>query len=268
MLKQRLMTAAILWVVAIVGILYLPTKWFALVATIIVGLLAWEYSFLIGLHRALYRTFYTIIAILAIRLAFYIPMFYLFLVAFIIWLWIATALISYAKQGPTLGLGSNLIKGVIGIIIFINFWVAINILRQTSLGPVLLIFVFLLVWSVDTGAFFVGRQMGNKKLIPRVSPNKTWEGLIGGLVLCILVAVIYAFARHLRGLSFLMLIILAVITGIFSVVGDLYESMLKRQANVKDSGNIFPGHGGILDRLDSALAALPIFTLGILFFGA
>lgn len=131
-------------------------------------------------------------------------------------------------------------------------------------SPWWLMYLFLLVWGADSGAYFVGRKFGKKKLAPDVSPNKSIEGLYGGLftamLIVIVVEIIYldlSIAEHI------LFLILSVITVFSSVLGDLFESMIKRRAGIKDSGRILPGHGGVLDRIDSLLAAAPIFAAGM-----
>ena len=131
-------------------------------------------------------------------------------------------------------------------------------------SPWWLMYLFLLVWGADSGAYFVGRKLGKKKLAPNVSPNKSVEGLYGGIftamLIVVVVEVVYldlTFAQHI------LFLILSVITVFSSVLGDLFESMIKRRAGIKDSGRILPGHGGVLDRIDSLLAAAPIFAAGM-----
>nr|WP_201529587.1 phosphatidate cytidylyltransferase [Psychrobacter frigidicola] len=126
-----------------------------------------------------------------------------------------------------------------------------------------LLYVFLMVWCADSGAYFVGRKLGRRKMAPNVSPNKSMEGLAGGLVTGLLVVIaISVFKLQLTGIALISFIALSALTILASVLGDLFESMLKRRAGVKDSGTILPGHGGILDRIDSLLSATPIFALG------
>ncbi len=133
------------------------------------------------------------------------------------------------------------------------------------LAPMGLVVAFLLlVFSADIGAYFVGRWLGRQKLAPRVSPGKTREGAMGGLALVMLVACAGAYRFHLPLLAVLGL---AGVVGIFSIVGDLTESMFKRAAGLKDSGRLLPGHGGVLDRIDSVTAAAPFFVLGAIKFG-
>jgi phosphatidate cytidylyltransferase len=127
------------------------------------------------------------------------------------------------------------------------------------LEPLAVLLVLVLVWIADSAAYFVGRAWGRRKLAPTVSPGKTWEGVAGGLVGAVLYAIIIALFTD-RG-AWLALVATAILLGMVSIVGDLFESAAKRQAGVKDSGSLLPGHGGILDRIDSATAALPLAAL-------
>ncbi|RZA23605.1 MAG: CDP-archaeol synthase, partial [Lysobacteraceae bacterium] len=129
-----------------------------------------------------------------------------------------------------------------------------------------------IVWAADSGAYFAGRHFGGKlfggrKLAPRISPNKTIEGLLGGIVAGVATGLLFGGIAGLSLAQAPAFILVAVATVLFSVVGDLFESLMKRHVGVKDSGNLIPGHGGILDRLDGVLAALPIFVLGKELFG-
>jgi phosphatidate cytidylyltransferase len=132
--------------------------------------------------------------------------------------------------------------------------------RGLASGPIAVLWLVLLVVAADVGAYFAGRSLGKRKLAPRVSPGKTWEGVGGGLALVALVA---ACGALYFGLPPLAAIAFACAVGIFSVIGDLTESMFKRAAGLKDSGNWLPGHGGLLDRLDSVTAAAPLYALGL-----
>jgi phosphatidate cytidylyltransferase len=132
-------------------------------------------------------------------------------------------------------------------------------LAMVWLEPLAVLLVLVLVWIADSAAYFVGRAWGRRKLAPTVSPGKTWEGVAGGLVGAVLYAIIIALFTD-RG-AWLALVATAILLGMVSIVGDLFESAAKRQAGVKDSGTLLPGHGGILDRIDSATAALPLAAL-------
>ena len=125
-------------------------------------------------------------------------------------------------------------------------------------------YLFLLVWGADSGAYFVGRKFGKNKLAPNVSPNKSVEGLYGGIATTIIIMfVVQYFYLNLTALQLILFLILSLITVFASVLGDLFESMVKRRAGIKDSGRVLPGHGGVLDRIDSLLAAAPVFAAGI-----
>jgi phosphatidate cytidylyltransferase len=124
------------------------------------------------------------------------------------------------------------------------------------------LYALVLVWGADTFAYLAGSRWGTTKLAPKISPGKTVAGVYGALAGSALIAVIGGWLLDVRGMTLLALVVLAMISVLFSIVGDLFESLIKRHASVKDSGSLFPGHGGVCDRLDGAFAALPIFVLG------
>jgi phosphatidate cytidylyltransferase len=134
----------------------------------------------------------------------------------------------------------------------------LHILASGSSGPWLVLALLAVVWASDIGAYFVGRRWGRMRLAPAVSPGKTWEGLLGGLALA---GAVGALVAALLGLSPLTVSAMALSVAALSVVGDLTESMFKRNVGVKDSGTLIPGHGGVLDRMDSITAAVPLFVV-------
>lgn len=154
----------------------------------------------------------------------------------------------------------NLFSVLYTVVLLSHFY----LLRQLSGGKEWTFLTILLVWSTDIGAYLIGRQFGRHLLAPQVSPKKTVEGSLGGLMFCIAVAL--AFSSLVAGASWITYIILGVVVGISAQVGDLFESALKRSAGVKDSGNLIPGHGGILDRFDSLIFALPLVYYSIILF--
>jgi phosphatidate cytidylyltransferase len=165
---------------------------------------------------------------------------------------------------------SLLLRHALGVVLILALWVALVSLRKIGnlydplKGALIIMYVLLLVWAADVGAYIAGKLFGKHKLAPAVSPGKTWQGFWGGMLLAV---VIGHFAAQLFGISSNSdwgFRALTLVTIIASVVGDLVESLCKREAGIKDSGTIFPGHGGMLDRIDSLMAAAPVFALGAL----
>ncbi|MBL6749916.1 MAG: phosphatidate cytidylyltransferase [Nevskia sp.] len=158
-----------------------------------------------------------------------------------------------------------LLLGALGQLLWLPTVTSLCLLRQSSAGPRSLLFVFVLVWAADVGAYFAGRALGRHKLAPRVSPGKTVEGAVGGLLLSLVWAV--AAMRPVFGTAdagaAARLLALCLLAAVASIVGDLSISMFKRLSGVKDSGKLLPGHGGILDRIDSLMAAAPVMALGL-----
>ena len=182
----------------------------------------------------------------------------LWLIALPIWLVVISWVRRFPQddswyRGALLPLGGILIVSAVTAIFYL--W---------SCSPWWLLYVFLLVWGADSGAYFVGRKFGKHKLAPEVSPNKSREGLYGGLLTSFLIMVAVAYYLNFPLPLATGFIILSLLTVVASVYGDLFESMVKRRAGIKDSGTILPGHGGILDRVDSLLSAMPLFAAGMM----
>ena len=182
-------------------------------------------------------------------------------------LWVASIVtwllsIYWVKTYPEYdGWYNNSLHGI-GVVLISAAVTAIFSVWQSS--PWWLMYLFLLVWGADSGAYFVGRKFGKKKLAPDVSPNKSIEGLYGGIVTSMLIVTAVALLYlDMTWPELILFLILSVVTVFSSVLGDLFESMIKRRAGIKDSGRILPGHGGVLDRIDSLLAAAPIFAAGM-----
>lgn len=148
----------------------------------------------------------------------------------------------------------------VGFILISALYVGIGfyyLIETRNVGLEFIIFALLLVWTTDSGAYFIGRKMGKKKLWPEISPNKTVEGFVGGVITAVVFACIMQLVFPISS-SWLLLVVITVIASIFGQLGDLVESAIKRHYAVKDSGNILPGHGGILDRFDSLIFVLPL----------
>ena len=146
-----------------------------------------------------------------------------------------------------------------GFWVLLPCWAGFNVLGETS--GAWLLYVLLLVWMADIGAYFAGRTWGRRKLAPHVSPGKSWEGVAGGLVATLMLALVFGFWQQLGVGGSSVLLLITVVVTLASVLGDLLESMLKRYRQIKDSSQLLPGHGGILDRIDSLTAAVPLFAL-------
>ncbi len=170
--------------------------------------------------------------------------------------------IQYPQHAPW---KNQWIMPLIGLWLLFPTWLALLMLKGLSTGW--LVYLFLLVWGADTGAYFAGRRFGRHKLAPQVSPGKTVEGLFGGLLLTTVLELLVVWQRHMPLPHALLFLALSMVTVLASVLGDLCESMIKRSAGVKDSGRIFPGHGGVLDRIDSLTAAAPVYLLGWMLLG-
>jgi len=150
--------------------------------------------------------------------------------------------------------GETLLLGAAGFAVLVPAGLAMS-----ALAPLEVLLVLILVWIADTAAYFVGRAWGRHKLAPSISPGKSWEGAVGGVVGAAAYAIICA--NFIQGIAWPAFLAAAVLLAMVSIVGDLFESAAKRQAGVKDSGTLLPGHGGILDRIDSATAVLPLAAL-------
>ena len=268
MLKQRIITALILIPLVIGGILGLPTGQLGLALGLFVLIGAWEWSALIGIAHWSRRLAY--VALLASLLfnAFALldppwAMLPVLLVAVAWWLWGWRAIVDYVGA---LGIEREALfrNLLVGVILLVPSWGALLLLHgQPERGPALLILLLVLIWAADSGAYFAGREFGKRKLAPLVSPGKTWEGVMGALLAVSLVALVGGRLLELEGWRYWGFFALCWITAVFSIEGDLMESLYKRRAQVKDSGVIFPGHGGVLDRIDSLTAAAPVFAVGL-----
>jgi phosphatidate cytidylyltransferase len=262
MLKKRVLTALLI-LPLIIGILYLPDWYFASAIAVIIGLGVWEFTKLIGLNSSWQRIFYLIIFFGLLYPTYLLPLNLVLFIAFIWWL-ITFYLVASYPDADIKFYSSRLLRALSGWLIFIPFWLAVKALH--TVGLYYLVMVLCLVWVMDIGSFFAGKSFGRHKLAPRVSPGKTVEGAVGGLIFAGIVVLVF---NRFSGVGYNLWwqwLLVALVTVVFSVVGDLFESVLKRIAGAKDSSNLLPGHGGVFDRIDSLTAAVPVFTLGLLLF--
>jgi phosphatidate cytidylyltransferase len=266
MLKQRILTALVLAPIAIAAVLLLDTPVFALCLGVVFALGLLEWSRLIGI-----RLVYPRLALVAIAVALggiawqYRARGGLELAVFAgaAWWMIAPFWLLNTDFAATPRKRWLSVKALAGLLAVVPAWAAALLLHGTEpRGPYWLLFVVLLVWCADVGAYFAGRRFGKRKLAPRISPGKTTAGVYGALLACAAFALAAGWWLRPAGWALATLVVLSLVTVLFSIVGDLFESLIKRHSNLKDSGTIFPGHGGVFDRLDSLFAALPVFAAG------
>jgi phosphatidate cytidylyltransferase len=278
-LKQRIITALILAPMALFAILFLPLIGFELLIALVVGLGAWEWSSMSGMTRVVTKFAYAaVIVVVCLVLAWLLPIHmiwyqgqlnglyqYILSVAAAWWSISLLMIILYPKFS-SIWHTSKILRAIFGLLTLIPTWVAVVSLR-TSLyevdpfyGASLIFYVLGIVWAADIGAFFVGVKFGKHKLRPNVSPGKTIEGLMGGIFASSAIIAFAALHYHVEPSRIWLHILVGALTVGVSALGDLNESMFKRCAGLKDSGTLLPGHGGIMDRIDSLTAAFPVFA--------
>jgi phosphatidate cytidylyltransferase len=267
-LRTRILTALIIAPLAVAAIYLLPLGWYALFYWIVAALGLWEWAGLLGLVRGSQRVAYLGLFGVITGLSWWLQTASLQSWSagwFAVGLWLGVAVWALAAlsvvtypRGSAL-IGNPWVAGIVGLIILWAAWIALIVIRAEpgGNGANWFLWLLLLVWGADIGAYFSGRRFGRLKLASAVSPGKTWEGVAGGVLLSMTVC---GMSLVLLGFSAWWLVGIAALCAV-SVIGDLFESVLKRIRGVKDSGNMLPGHGGILDRIDSVLAVLPVFAL-------
>ncbi|MDQ0666084.1 phosphatidate cytidylyltransferase [Pseudomonas sp. W2I6] len=261
MLKQRIITALILLPIALCGFFLLEGANFALFIGLVVTLGAWEWARLAGFAAQLPRVVYAAVVALLMFLMHVQPEVLPWVLgASVLWWALATYLV-LTYPGTSSHWSSVACKLVIGLLILLPAWQGLVYIKHMQLGNWLIMAVMVLVWGADIGAYFSGRAFGKRKLAPAVSPGKSWEGVYGGLALTLVITVVVGVVRDWTVKEMLLGLVGAAVVVFISVVGDLTESMFKRQAGIKDSSNLLPGHGGVLDRIDSLTAAIPIFAV-------
>ncbi|TPG60696.1 phosphatidate cytidylyltransferase [Ewingella americana] len=275
MLKYRIITALILIPIVIAALFLLPPLGFAILTLAVCMLAAWEWGQLSGFSSRSQRIWLAILcgfllvammlSLPAYRQSVHLPQVSASLWASLVWWGAAFLLVIFYPASASLWRNSRVLRLVFGLLTIVPFFWGMVALRQYGYaenhhtGAWWLLYVMLLVWGADSGAYLFGKLFGKHKLAPKVSPGKTWEGLIGGLLTSALIS--WLFGRYVPlNVVPATLLMCSVIAALASVLGDLTESMFKREAGIKDSGSLIPGHGGILDRIDSLTAAVPVFA--------
>jgi phosphatidate cytidylyltransferase len=265
-LKKRILTASILIPLALFGLFYPPPWIFFLITTFITFAAAWEWSGLMGLKKTASRWLYLIFFILLCSALMQVSITFILISGFV-WWWIALLLIILYPRGSGTWGQSRICRGVMGVLTLVPCWAAMNYIRDQPAGIYALLFLFALIWGADSAAYFVGKKWGKTKLAPQVSPGKSIQGVAGALVMGLLIGFIAIWLTEAPLSIWFWCLFISLMIVVFSIVGDLLESMLKRQAGVKDSGRLLPGHGGLLDRIDSLTAAAPIYAVSMIFQG-
>lgn len=275
-MKQRIITALILAPLVIAGIIYLPLAWFVAALAVVTLLGFWEWTQFVG---ATSRYAALLPALIVGGVSFFLispaaadlqqlnsAHYWVMAIGSLWWLFSSFLAITYPKS-RTWWEGSNPLRHGFGLLTLLPFFWSVVFLRAEHIdseffhGAKLVLFVCLIVWAADSGAYFAGKSFGKRKMAPAVSPNKTIEGLCGGVIAAMLVGWLFADLFAIEFVSVPVMLLTILVTVVISVLGDLVESMFKRVSGIKDSSNIIPGHGGILDRIDSLTAAFPVFAL-------
>ncbi len=278
-MKQRIITASILIPLAIGWLFYLPIEYFSLLAAVLFFLAGREWGRFASSDSGL---FFPISYTIVLMASYYFaplrsvlqgnidPLIWSVLLAGIVWWVLALVMIMRYPGCETWWRNRPWLLWLFGLSTLLPFFWSLLLLRgyhfqsDAQVGSWALLFVMSLVWVADTGAYFTGRALGSRKLLPAVSPNKTIEGLLGGVGAATLLAVVVTIKNHTEMQQSVAIIISSVLAVLASVLGDLTESLFKRVAGIKDSGSLLPGHGGVLDRIDSLTAALPVFVISYL----
>ena len=264
MLATRVLTALILAPFVIGGIFLLPPAGFAVFIGVVLTISAYEWADLCG-YKRIGQVVYTLVAAMSLGASVWLPDHLIIPVVVIGILWWLAALvfvIRYPSLTPVWQ--DQWVRACLGLLMMVPGYAALNVMKQSADGGFWIFLLFMLIWSADAGAYFAGKLLGRRKLAPRVSPGKSWAGLYGGLFVALLLA---AGLITWKETSMLLTPVGMTLLGgcgvvvLVSVLGDLTESMFKRHRGVKDSGNLLPGHGGMLDRIDGLLAASPVFGL-------
>jgi phosphatidate cytidylyltransferase len=260
LLRSRITTALVLAPLVILAIYLLPPPAFAGVFWLIAAAGAYEWAGLARLEGPLRWVYVAALAALALVVWFapaYWP--HILWVGSAFWVLAAVVVVAYPRSGAFIG--HRLVVVPVGLLVTLAAWLALVVIRDQPGGATWVLWLMLLVWSADIGAYFAGRSFGRLKLAPHVSPGKTWEGVFGGASVSLAVALLMLAAMGAMGALALWWVPVVLLLAAVSVFGDLFESVLKRQRGVKDSGSLLPGHGGVLDRIDSLVAVLPVFAL-------
>ena len=253
MLKTRLITSLVLFLTIGAAYIYLPPLYWALLVLAVTSIAAWEWAGLSKLNKPFSFIYSGFVLLLGLFVILYTPQLmqivivWAVLASTIFWLLIVPFLLAFT---PTIN--NRFIMAALGLIVIIPFGLTMIALRE--INPLLLVVFAMTVWIADSAAYLAGKRFGKHKLAPSISPGKTWEGVLGAFFAISIYASLLSYLTHQS--YWFVLVFLGVMA--LSIMGDLFESMIKRQADVKDSSHLLPGHGGVLDRVDGLTSSLPL----------
>ncbi len=259
MLKQRVMTAMLLAPLVLAIVLFMPASVAMVVLLLLFAYASWEWASLVGLQDQRTKLMYVLLLIIATPLLLQLAVATILFSTVLFWFVISFLVLRYPHCSLWWS-NSIAMKGLMGLLTLVPSMlvlIMLIVLEQQSY----LLMLLLYVWAADIGAYFFGRRWGTTKFIPAVSPKKSVQGLFGGWLFVLVIAISFAYLNHYVGHQLFASLVVATVTFMASVVGDLQISMLKRAAGIKDTGRILPGHGGLLDRIDSLTAAAPMFVI-------
>jgi phosphatidate cytidylyltransferase len=253
MLKTRLITSLVLFLSIGAAFVYLPPLYWGLLVLAVTSLGAWEWAGMSKFNKALSFIYSAFVLLLGLFVILYTPqsmqvvIIWGVLASAAFWLMVVPFLLAFTPK-----INNRFIMAVLGLIAIIPFGLTLIALRE--INPLLLVVFAMTVWIADSAAYFAGKRFGKHKLAPSISPGKTWEGVLGAFVAITIYAALLSYLTHQS--YWFVLVFWGVL--ILSIMGDLFESLIKRQAGIKDSGNLLPGHGGVLDRIDGLTSSLPL----------
>ncbi len=268
MLRLRIITALCMVAIFLPALFLMPSMLFSIATVPLVLVAGWEWSRLVKIRSVIARIGYLLLIVMtlcAASLWLGLPDAFdpqraqqLLLVAVGVWAFIFLWIQGYPSSAILWS--ARPILGLLGLILLVFTWIAIVTILNYQSGQWLLLLAIVIIVLADVGGFFAGKYFGKHKLAPIISPGKTWEGFVGGLLLegVLVGSLVWYLSDHVTVLG---LSLLVIPVALYSVLGDLFESMIKRHSGVKDSGRLLPGHGGVLDRIDGVMAALPMFGL-------
>ena len=263
MLKQRILTAIPLAALIIWGVLTQSSDviFYALVTIIVIS--AWEWARLSGVENIVYRIVYAavmgVLVFLSQQVMVKYPELLNPLLSFSVVFWLVAIYHMFATGPKVDAAGISLLKVILGVVVLLPPILALMQIREQS--SLWLFYCLSIIWVADIGAYFSGKRFGKNKLAPHLSPGKTKEGLYGAVFATAVYSYLASLVFELQAIQTLLLLIIAALATYISVAGDLFFSLLKREQNLKDTGNILPGHGGILDRIDSVTSSAPLLAL-------